>query len=247
MKKIICVIIGIISLSSQAQQELMENEWILHYLIVDGVTYDVPQPGQGVPPCGVGSSNPGVTFWENPIGKYNMVAIVSFDYFFNTEPFEADESTFTILENTGSVTLWGCECLCDIEDLHFAIYLNPNPSDRVFNYEVSTVQDQKNLIITSPEGNTAVYGNYALAVTDFQDSLPFFENTIGCSFKVNPSILAINNFTAVVYDIQGKEIDTFNSNNQKWNAEGLSSGPYIVKASVGSEKIVQKILVTHCR
>lgn len=206
MMKKFALIVALLVYANQAfaQQELIDvGYWKLHYMDVDGVIHNVPQSYP------VGSYDPGITFSEPSSQFYEVTAKVIDNLFMDTNPPTIiDSNSFTIQQP--DVTLGFCEDLCELEDLYLLdILLGDASPNRVFNYEIIEESGgNKLLIITSPEGNIAVHGNYSLSTKDFSD--------INFSISPNPSngSLNIDSLEPIervrIYSVNGKLVkETF--------------------------------------
>lgn len=165
MKKIILLICAFFSFHQGfAQQDLLnnENKWLLHYMVIDGTTIDVPQ-------AQLPMYIPGIRFLGTDASNYSFTANVgginsAFDL---APPLTISPTSFTIQQP--SITLGDCapNCLLESQYLSTIILGNATPS-RTLNYEITDEgNNRKTLTITSPEGNIAVHGNYILSVKKF--------------------------------------------------------------------------------
>ncbi|AXG72314.1 hypothetical protein KORDIASMS9_04585 [Kordia sp. SMS9] len=160
-----------------AQQELLnnQNKWILHYMVIDGNTINVPN-WPGLP-----STNPGIQFYGSQPSDYNFGADVAginsaFDL---TGPLVITPTSFTIQQP--SVTLGGCLPNCALENQYlYTIIVGNFDPQRTLDYEIiDEGNGNMSLIIDTPEGNRAVHGNYILSVTKFkQKKIVMYPNPV---------------------------------------------------------------------
>ncbi|WP_298520519.1 T9SS type A sorting domain-containing protein [uncultured Kordia sp.] len=147
-----------------AQQDLLnnENKWLLHYMVIDGTTIDVPQ-------APLPMYIPGIRFIGTDASNYSFTANVAginsgFDL---APPLVISPTSFTIQQP--SITLGDCSPNCLLESQYLStIILGDLSPSRTLNYEiVDEGNNRKTLTITSPEGDIAVHGNYILSVKKF--------------------------------------------------------------------------------
>jgi hypothetical protein len=156
MKKAILFILAImISFTGLSQQELFDTDWILHYMVIDNETINITFPPY-----------PFIVFNDNTTGYDVFATVNGFNYYAEFAPpsiFNEDN----IIVHEGSVTLGDCEPDCELESQYFgAILLG---FERMFEYEIINESNgNKILILTTPEGNTAVHGNYYLSSNEFE-------------------------------------------------------------------------------
>jgi hypothetical protein len=159
-----------------AQQELLndQNKWILQHMVIDGTTINItPQP--------LPIWSPGITFYGTDASNYNFSADVAgingaFD---GAGPTVITPTSFTI--QSPGITLGGCFPNCDLENQYlYTIIVGNFENGRIMAYEiVDEGNGRKKLTITSPEGNTAVHGNYILSVKRFdQKKIVMYPNPV---------------------------------------------------------------------
>ncbi len=243
MKKIITLIVLLafnMHITGQ-EQELLDINWILHYMEVDGVISNVPQPDPSDP-----SYNPGIDFFDNGTGDITVTAGLTFNNYFSDGPLFFDSNTFMV--EAGSVTLGECDFLCDLEVLYLSVILLGDASARTFEYEILTNGDEKTLIITSPEGHKAVFGNFVLSTLnyDITDAFKAYPNPVKDEFIIQSERnIANNNVSLSIRDINGRTISTiskFNSSEDsklRIDTSHLQAGVYVY--TLESEKRTLKI------
>lgn len=224
----------IISTFSLAQPDLL-GEWTLHYMIIDGTTYNVMQPHPSNP-----SYDPGITFFEDTNG-YEVAGFIHFNGYFDVAPpILIDNNTFTV--NEPAVTLGDCQPYCELEFQYLGTILFGPGGSRTFDYEIiDEMNGNKTLIITTPEGDTAVHGNYLLATNSFERAEMDIHpnpaaNTINLTSTFIESIQE-----ATILSISGAIISTKNGNDiQTIDVSSLESGLYFLRIRLSEGDVVTK-------
>lgn len=149
-----------------AQQDLLNggNKWLLHHMIIDGNTINVPQS------TGLPSYNSGIQFSGTQASDYNFTAGIAgnINAAFDLQgPIVINLDSFTI--NFPSITLGDCNPNCTLENQYLnTIILGNSNSTRTLDYEIIEESNgNKRLIIDTPEGNKAVHTNYVLSSKKF--------------------------------------------------------------------------------
>ena len=199
-KTTLFILASMFSLFGLAQQELLEHDWTLHYMIIDGNTINVNQPHPSNP-----EYHPRIEFIESSQG-YEVFATIDFNYFAEgLPPTIINEDTFIIQEPTA--TLGDCN-YCLLESQYIGIILLGDAApQRTFGYEIiDGTNDQKTLIITTPEGNTAVHGNYYLLSTDDfeKESITIYPNPAKKKLTINSKEWALEKIE--VYSMLGSHV-----------------------------------------
>lgn len=147
-----------------AQQELInsENKWLLHHMVIDGTTIDVPQ-------APLPMYIPGIRFSGTDSSNYNFSAdVAGINGAFDLEPpLVITPTSFTIQQP--SVTLGDCSPNCILESQYLSTIISGNFNPlRTLDYEIiDEGNGRKRLTITTPEGDIAVHGNYILSIKRF--------------------------------------------------------------------------------
>ena len=220
-----------------AQQELIGEQWKLHYMIIDGITIDVPQPHPGN-----FEYSPGIEFYGSSPSDYDVFASIYFNYYFDSEPpTDINANTFTV--QAPSVTLGDCEPYCDLEFQYFGqILFGDGP--RTFSYEIiNESSSDKTMTITTPEGNIAVHGNRILSVNKFDKDLNInvYPNPVKNILNITSKNFSIESF--YVYSLLGELIME-----QKYNkshsidVSSLSEGIYIIEVRSINGINIQKFI-----
>lgn len=237
MKKVCTLAIALLFYQiSLAQQDLIEH-WTLHYMVIDGITYNVTQPNPGDP-----SYHPGIEFFNNSNG-YQVNGFVHFNYFFDSEPpVIIDTTTFTI--NSPSVTLGDCAPYCTLEGQYLGTILSAGSGPRTFDYEIIDESNgDKTLIITNPEGNIAVHGNYVLAVDSFEKTdIILYPNPVDNTLNIGSSKVIIPKKVRIL-SVTGKEILHRTTELHILDLSLLKPGMYFLELTTSEDKKhVQKFI-----
>ncbi len=232
-------LISIFLLVSQinlAQPEIL-GDWTLHYMVIDGITYDVMQPHPSNP-----FYDPGIEFYEDG-SDYQVTGFIHFNVF--TEllpPIVIEATTFTVNEPT--VTLGDCIPYCDLEGRYLGTILF-GPAPRTFDYEITDGQNgNKTLTITTPEGNIAVHGNYVLTVDSFEKAnVKLYPNPVESMLSIEHSN-ELRITKAKIISVVGENIlEVFAENLKTLDLSFLETGLYFIElTSIEGERYVQKII-----
>lgn len=238
MKNLLVLLILLFtSAFTTAQQEILDD-WTLHYMVIDGETINVTQPHPSNP-----QYHPGISIFEDASG-FQVNAIVFFNGFFDSEPpVLIDATTFTV--NNASVTLGDCEPYCALEGQYLGTILFGTGGSRTYTYEViNETNGNRTLIITSPEGDIAVHGDYVLATNQFEQiEIKVYPNPVGKELRIiSDNYDDINE--AVVYDLTGEVILTKkNSPINSIDVSSLASGIYFVQFQLSNgNRMTQKFV-----
>ena len=246
MKKItyLLILFSFTFLSSTAQQELINGNWILDYVMVDNNTYFAPPLFSTTPGCLPISYFPGIDFGIDGSGEYEAFAILTFNNWFHVSsegPMTIDSNSFTTL---GAVTLGSCDCICDLEGYFLSTILAGDFTTRTFSYTIEDINGTDILTITTPEDDIAVFYDYSLSIND---------NDIEQTFKLypNPSSKDLNIYcgkhhhTNFKYSLNdGKNITSYsNPVPNSIDISNLANGVYFVEfVSTEGVKSVQRFL-----
>ncbi|MDC8005961.1 T9SS type A sorting domain-containing protein [Aureisphaera galaxeae] len=225
MKKIILLISAMaLSVSGLAQQELLDYEWTLHYMVINGDTIDVAQPHPSNP-----SYHPQIEFTESSIG-FEVYAYISFNYFADALPPTPIDGT-TIAIQGPSITLGDCD-YCLLESQYFGTILyGDGAAPRIYEYEIVDGTDgNKTLIINTPEGNSAVHGNFILSTEEFdRSSIAIHPNPAGNVLNIDSNQWSVEKVQ--VFSLLGKSLfeeKVLNQNNTI-DVSSLTSGIYFAQ------------------
>ncbi|MFK7749518.1 MAG: T9SS type A sorting domain-containing protein [Kordia sp.] len=224
-----------------AQQELLnsENKWILHYMVIDGTTIDVPQA-----PLPMYIS--GIRFLGTDSSNYNFSAdVAGINAAFDLEaPLVITPTSFTIQQP--SVTLGDCfpNYLLESQYLSTIISGNFNPL-RTLDYEIiDEGNGRKKLTITTPEGNIAVHGNYILSIKKFdQKNIVMYPNPVKKELYFNFKGLSVEKIN--ILSVVGSSIFETKISHQENNLDlsFLKSGIYFMKTTYkDGDRIVSRFV-----
>lgn len=230
--------------SSSAQQELLDGQWILNYIVVDNNTYFAPLIFSQLPSCLPIDYFPGINFSLNSAGNYEAQASLTFNYWFHDSSsgsMNIDVNSFTAL---GAVTLGDCDCICELEGFYLSTILAGDFTLRTFTYIIENVSGTDILTITSPEGDIAVFYDYTLSVDNLENEQVF-------KIYPNPSSEVLNVYTENttiqtlnIFTIAGKNVIRYsNYGPHTIDISDLSNGLYFVEIiSMEGHVSVQRFL-----
>ncbi len=193
MKKVLVFFqVLMISFTGLSQQELFDTDWVLHYMIIDGETINITS-----------SPYPYIVFNDASTGFDVFATVNGFNYFaeFSPPPIYNQDS-FVIHE--GGVSLGDCEPDCELESQYLGTILLG--FEREFGYEIIDETDgNKTLIITTPEGNTAVHGNYFLSSNEFEkNNINIYPNPTNSLLYIDTKELTVEEIT--VFSLLGAKV-----------------------------------------
>ena len=228
MKTLIFLLFLIFSTNSNAQLQdiLVQNDWYLYSLNIDGTSYS--------PPVNAEVSSVLLTFQEINT-EVLLETFVCNSGFGNITVNEAD-SSFTFNEGI-DITLILCDISenMDFEGYYFGFYYD-NVAE-VFTCEVVFIDDGSGnevleLIVNAPNGDFAHYFNYILSSEEFKKSIfSLYPNPIEDIFFVNSNTeIEDNNVSIIIYNVFGIRLLERNniSSYESVNIENFKSGIYFV-------------------
>lgn len=175
-----------------SQQELFDTDWVLHYMIIDGETININS-----------SPYPYIVFNDASTGFDVFATVNGFNYFaeFAPPPIYNQES---FIVHEGSVSLGDCEPDCELESQYLGTILHG--FEREFGYEIiNESDDNKTLILTTPEGNTAVHGNYFLSSNEYEfKNINIYPNPTNSLLNIDSKKLTIEGIT--VFSLLGTKV-----------------------------------------
>ena len=245
IKRIFCALLFccFTFLSSNAQQALIDGEWILDYVVVDNNTYFAPPLFSQTPGCLPLDYFPGISFSVDSAGEYQAIAVLTFNNWFHLggDPMIITSNSFTTV---GTVTLGNCDCICDLEGLFLVTILAGDFMSRTFEYEITNTNGTDILTITTPEGDIAVFYDYSLSIedTDLKPTFTLYPNP--SSTELNIAVGKTNIQTINVFSITGKNVLSYsNLSNNSIDISELTNGIYFVEIiSDEGNKTVQRFL-----
>lgn len=223
-----------------AQQDLMGETWQLHYIEINGTTFNVA-PTQGI-------NHAGITFFESPANFYQFSASAGdINNVFNAGG-SLTFGTGTFTADFPSITLGNCSHACTLESQYLVTVMlgnGSNPPPRTYNYEIiDQGNNEKVLIIDTPEGNRAVHGNFTLSVEKFsKKSIAIYPNPV--KKKLHFDFKGFSPEKINVLSIVGTSVfETKISNQQSTlDVSFLTPGIYVMRTSFkDGDTIVSKII-----
>jgi len=239
MKKLILLTAALFVFGVGLSQPDLLGNWTLHYMVIDGETINVEQPHPSNP-----EYHPGIDFFEDSAG-YQTNGFVHFNYFFDIEPpILIETDTFTV--NSPAVTLGDCEPYCDLETQYLGVVLfGLTVGARTFAYEIINESNgNKTLIITTPEGNVAVHGNYILSNNSFeQANISLYPNPAKNSLNIS-STFSESFKQYRILSMSGKVVlDKEVRSLQNIDISEINSGLYFLEiTSVENQRYIQKFI-----
>ncbi|MEP0263473.1 T9SS type A sorting domain-containing protein [Dokdonia sp.] len=217
-KNIFFILLLLVSLIGFSQEEdLLNNEWILHYMVIDGETTTI-----------LNAPYPSIVF-NNSSNEFDVFATVNgFNYFAEfSPPTIFNENSFVVQE--GGVTLGDCFSDCELENKYLGTILLG--FEREFNYEIiSESNGNKTLTIVTPEGNIAVHGNYFLSVDELtKRTTKIYPNPVEDVLHINSKELIIKKIN--VFSLLGTSIFETSDIDQNYSIDvsSLKMGVYFVQ------------------
>lgn len=206
-----------ISFVGLSQQELFDNDWMLNYMVIDGKTINLSPS----------DPTPSIVFNDSSTGFEVYATVDGFNYFAEfAPPTTFNQDHFIIHE--GTVSLGNCN-YCELESQYLSTILIG--FERKFNYEIITESNgNKTLTIITPEGNTAVFGNYSLSIADLKkNNIKVYPNPINNLLFIESKELAIE--SVKVFSLLGTNVfETKNLyQNSPIDVSFLKNGIYFTK------------------
>ncbi len=191
--------------SSNAQQELLDGDWILDYVVVESNTYFAPPLFSQTPACLPIGYYPGISFGIDGTGEYEASAILTFNSWFHvgSDPMTIDSDSFT---TQGAVTLGACDCICELEDHFLSTILAGDFTTRTFNYTIENISGKDTLTITTPEGDIAVFYDNILSIDELENEQAFKIYPVPSSKELNIYVENTTIQTINIFSITGENI-----------------------------------------
>lgn len=230
MRKLIFILLsGIVQLCWAQDPQLLDNEWILSKLAIDGE--DIFPPSQ----VAVGDLN----FFEDTM----VIDLPNCDELWSTFTSYTSDDSFE--NEDGGVALQG-DCgnpdYSEFKDQHYSIYfdLETEFAKNPFQYEINQNGDELSLIVTNSEGDQALYGSQNLSVDDnLLHEFSVYPNPTSNLLKVESSE-NIEDFSIV--DYQGRRIDVMPIKDHQIDLSGLKPGVYFLLAEINDKVLIKKVV-----
>jgi len=211
--------------------ELLETDWYVTNVFLDGVTY--PTPIVNV----IGIVDPNIVFEET--SAYAVLDPGS-DSFFSDVSYDPVELEFTFLNP--AITLPGCQQYCDFAIVYFGLLFGDGV-DVLFTYIIDITDNGGLLLqITDEAGNYAQYQDTpVLGMNDLY--------TLDIVLYPNPTqdVLFIASETAVIeeiaiYDLNGQLVLEEAEDLSKVNVSKFQAGLYFVEITSEEGRAIQKFI-----
>lgn len=237
MKKLISIFTLLLTFSINAQDpQLFENTWYLHSITVDGETHSPPnleiEPQTG-----------SVQFLEGE----NKITLYYCDGYDQSINYDSDdgfslEGEISILVGTcGAPENW------EFAAMYFSVFYDMEIAKNPFSYTITTEDNgTKSLLISNPDGDSALYGNELLSTTGFNNDTDFIvypNPAIDLLYISKNPTSTIKNIA--IYNIQGsmvRSIPNSEVNGNTVNIQQLDSSIYFMVFKIeNGDSIVRKI------
>jgi hypothetical protein len=213
--------------------QLFENTWYLQNVIVNG--------NNNVPP-----SNDEISFVPLNFEETNMLFETSVCNTGSGELVFDNTNTNFSFNNGLSVTLLPCDLQenNDFETIYFNFYLSDITEP--FGYEIINEGNNTiSLIVSSLNGNTAIYNNALLSIQEISESkLIIYPNPVSTTLNISEDVKILNS-EIKIFDTFGKVLNVyiFNENSTEINISNLNSGVYFLQFIElnGSKSVVKFI------
>lgn len=232
MKKIIALfLIALLGFTAQAQDpELIDNNWYVDYIIVNGVTYESPIPGFPL-------INTNLDFYTD-----NCAAVLDpdSDSFFAEISYDPvlDEVTMTEM----GITLPGCYNYCDFAPFYWD-FLYGDGIESHFTYEITSNTDgTKGLQITHDSGDIGVYNNFPpLGINDHQKLIAtIYPNPVSDIVHIITDEENVEKYQ--IYDLTGKTVGTSSLIGTSIDVSYVRQGVYFLEISSKNATGIYKIV-----
>lgn len=223
------------------QSELLNKTWNLEKVVINNSDYYFPNSITTINAIADFSTNSFVSHICNTLNadiSYNENNIITFL-----------GSSLTL----GSCPTSGNDEYNIFEDNYFGQFFGGNTSNGIYStytYQIDHIGNDERLILTNPNGNTAIYWVSNLGVFDSSFSeFNIYPNPVDDILKINSKLSIIN---IEIYDIQGKLvlnklIENKNFKNFDVDITSVSKGVHLViikdeknKKSLFTHKIIKK-------
>lgn len=228
-----------INAQSSFMIEMLQYDWVLHYIIIDGETMNLPTDPPGLVNINLTNfSSSGLNSdWTTSL-NYGGNSLS-----FNVD-FHANEPSFVL--NYGGVTLVDSHWP-SFEHFYFSgIFLNYGNPGLVnpFSFSITYLMDTPFLAITNNLGNTAIYGVNNMSIPkNSQNNMDVIVhgNTLEFTFLNEVEIEK-----AEIFNMQGQKVNfLYQTGTTSYSIEHLPQGIYIVQvygsdATVFRKKIIKQ-------
>ena len=215
---------------NSASQELSNNTWYLHNLIIDG--------NDNIPPNNT-------ELHEIPLNFYvDVFSSEACSYLTGGNYFDYNLSQFYLYSIGTNYGLTLCNPTYPENNIFTDLYIRdfyltnmPGP----FHYQLTTNNSIKTLTITSENGDQAIYKNTVLSTQEYTNSLvSIYPNPVKDILNIDISNNKIVR-NATIYNILGKEL--LHSTKKEIDVSKLTNGVYVVKIITNNNQVIVKNII----
>ncbi len=223
------ILLCVLQIANGQPPELLETNWYIDHIILDGVTYPTPIVNQ------IGIVNPNIEFEET---FATAVLDPESDSFFSDIIYDPNDQEFTFTEP--NITLPGCNLWCDFAIVYFG-FLAGDFLDVHFTYEI-LITDAGNLflVLTDDEGNQAFYQDTPiLGVSDLSRSkLIIYPNPTSGVLFISSEGAVIEKIA--IYNLSGQLVLEESDDLTQLDVSALITGLYFAEIISEEGKTVQR-------
>ena len=213
--------------------QLVENEWYLHDLIIDGVSHSMPSNN-----C---ISDVQLTLSDN---NYSFATqVVSFLY--ASALFDYTNSLYYSYEYVTNYSMVYCNYppgpIDAFTDLYIGAFYHNNIPSGPFNYNITDEGSIKKLTITNPQNNQAIYNNFPLSIDETNYyNVKIYPNPTNDYINVeNNSNIIIENVEVI--NILGQNI--FTTNDNIIDLKNFENGVYNIRITLNKGVVLNKKII----
>ncbi|MCW5518982.1 T9SS type A sorting domain-containing protein [Aureitalea sp. L0-47] len=204
---------------------LLDTNWYLHEVTVDGTTY--PSTGD--------IFNPGILGFDED----EMSTWISVNAFFSEVLYDPVLDEFET--SMPALTLFICDIYCDLEEVYLEDFYFKNGDPQTFSYEIISNAPGYRLIVTDSEGNFAVYGDTILGIHENRlENIGFYPNPAKDILYLYSEGQLIS--SATVYSLSGQQLTVKSENPEAIDVSSLSEGIYFLEIVTESGRVVKKFV-----
>ena len=244
--RILIVFISIVLNCFSQDQVLFDNYWILEDLILDNVSH--------LPPSNDEVTNIQLEFdsyEHNGIENINLLSGLCINGMGGLIDFNDINNTFSFYDGP-NVTLGPTCSVAEnaiYEGQYFGFFEENSQNGNIFNYSITINNDEsKTLIITSYNGDQAIYGSQSLSINENE----FFEISLFYNSKANLIEIDFKKTLESVYikifNSQGRLVLNLNKKNKEKisiNTHKFTDGIYFVSLQSNTGQIINKKILKY--
>lgn len=215
---------------AQQPSELMDNNWYIDHIVLDGISYQSPIVGL---PGGVDTN---IDFFAD---EAFAVIDPESDSFFALIEYDTNDPIFTFTEP--GITLPGCQNYCEFAGLYFEL-LAGDFVEVVFEYQIIIIDSGDMILtITRSDGSMVSYLDYPpLGIDDLAlTKVSVYPNPVSNVLFIASEITIE---TLTVFSISGKLVLELRNIDNSLDVSGLPQGIYFLKLTSEYGKAVQKFI-----